>query len=154
MTRAASDFANFPKLLAALMSQLPAPYGPYRAVSRFDTRYDDGDTSLFLIDLGFDQYSIASVRFLGINAPETSTAEGRSVRDLLATHFVPAGTPVLLVTSFGSTQFGRDRYGRLLAAIIVEVRGTILCLNKELLDRHLAVPYMGEPLLRKVLEAL
>jgi endonuclease YncB( thermonuclease family) len=63
------------------------------------------------IDLGFFTWIIdRSVRIAGINAPELSTAEGKTARDFSMT-LLPVGTKVQL------RSHSLDKYGRVLGSI-------------------------------------
>ena len=75
-------------------------------------RVVDGDTMDLDVDLGFDMRRKMKVRFLGINAPEVSTQEGRDVRDWVRTH-APEGTEVMITTVKDKT----EKYGRYLANV-------------------------------------
>lgn len=144
MSRQPQEFARYPDSLARLLATGQCAYGPYRAVSRFDARYDDGDTALFMIDAGWSLYPVQAVRFFGINAPEVSTPEGKRLRDQLALSDLTPGRPALLVTASPVASFGRDKYGRLLSLVFVANNaGTAICLNTELVSMGLAKPYTG-----------
>jgi micrococcal nuclease len=74
-------------------------------------RVVDGDTVHLNIDLGFFTWIIdRSVRIIGINAPELSTAEGKVARDF-AMNLLPVDTHVSL------NSHSLDKYGRVLGSI-------------------------------------
>lgn len=99
-------------------------------------RVVDGDTVWLNVDLGFEVRRSDSFRFLGINAPETSTPEGKSARDWLTT-YLPPGTVVTVRTE----KDRREKYGRYLATILLNGAD----LNDLALKTGHAVPYFGGP---------
>lgn len=110
-------------------------------------RVVDGDTAYFDIDLGFQIRMTIETRFKGINTPETrgpSRAEGLKSKAFVETA-LPVGSLVILNT------YKAEKYGRYLADIYylpgATTREAILAngilLNKELLEKGLAVPFMA-----------
>lgn len=97
-------------------------------------RVVDGDSVDFKIDLGFGIFHDIKIRLLGINAPETSTPEGKVSRDWLKQQ-LPAGTPVLLLTQRDK----KEKYGRYLGTIYLNG----LDMNEELVKSGHAVLYDG-----------
>lgn len=109
-------------------------------------RVVDGDTTYFDVDLGFSIRMNLEVRFKGINAPETRgvSREAGPKTKAFVEQALPPGAIVILNT------FKTEVYGRYLADIYylpgaktrddVKARGILL--NKELVDKGLAVPYM------------
>lgn len=83
------------------LSQADNVYGPYRGI--VDLAHD-GDTVNVRLDVGFDLTVYARCRILGINAPELSTAAGKTARDFAQTVLRP-GTPVHVISH------GWDKYG-------------------------------------------
>jgi len=95
-------------------------------------RVVDGDTVHLDVDLGIDNHTRLTTRLYGINAPETSTPEGKAVRDYL-TGLLPAGTTVTLWTF----KDRKEKYGRYLALLkLGEVN-----INDHLVETGRAVPY-------------
>jgi endonuclease YncB( thermonuclease family) len=86
----------------------PFPGGEYRAHCRHVV---DGDTFDALIDLGFNQYSYATIRLRGVNSPETRTKDaGEKLRGVAAanrTRLLIEGKPVVLRSSPDPLTFGR-----------------------------------------------
>ena len=72
----------------------------------------DGDTIDFMVDLGFNVNVGIRTRILGVDTPEVSSVEGRTVREILRSK-LPFGTPVILQTSKNPG----DKYGRWLARV-------------------------------------
>ena len=99
-------------------------------------RVVDGDTAWLRVDLGFNIHHDMSVRFMGINAPETSTTEGKLVREWL-TNRLPVGTTVLLRTEKDRT----EKYGRYLGTLY-EPPAVDVSINQVLLNIGYAVPYL------------
>ena len=104
-------------------------------------RVVDGDTIRGDVDLGFGFVQRnQEFRFTGINAPEIhgpSAAEGlkskQYVSDLIT------GKEIVIVTKKDS----KEKWGRFLAEIFyLDSTGNYVSLNKELVDKGLAVPFM------------
>lgn len=76
-------------------------FGPYPGVV---DHVHDGDTVDVRLDAGFDLTIYARVRVYGINAPELSTAAGKTARDY-AKQLLPAGADVSVLSH------GWDKYG-------------------------------------------
>lgn len=158
MARTPNDFQNFPPILERITTAPGCPYGPYRAVSRYDPRWDDGDTTLVMLDPGMDNYPVASVRLLGVNAPEKTTPEGKALQAYMAEEVIPSGTPLVLVTSWNGKSLGRDKYGRLLAVMFRESfrtktpddRFNPFSVNLYLHQTRLAEAYIDFDLMRSV----
>lgn len=72
----------------------------------------DADTVDLYVDLGFHVSVAIRTRLMGIDAPEVSTAEGRTARDWLR-RLLPEGTAVGVSTY----KDPNDKYGRWLARI-------------------------------------
>ena len=105
------------------------------------TKIVDGDTIRGDVDLGFGFIQRnQEFRFTGINAPEIhgpSAAEGlktkQYVTDLLT------NKEIVIVTKKDS----KEKWGRYLAEIFyLDATGNYVSLNKELVDKGLAVPFM------------
>lgn len=109
----------------------------YRAIVK---RIIDGDTIVVDIDCGFDSWlHNISVRFNGINAPET---KGESkVKRLESKDFVKSkieDKEIIIRTTKS------DKYGRLLANIYYLEDDKYIHLNQQLITEGLAIPYMVE----------
>lgn len=111
-------------------------------------RVVDGDTAYFDIDLGFQIRMTIDVRFRGVNTPETRGPSREA--GLKSKAFVAAALPVDSLVILNT--YKAEKYGRYLADIYylpgAKTRDEILAkgrlLNKELLDKGLAVPFMAE----------
>lgn len=97
----------------------------------------DGDTVEARIDLGFDVWTVRTIRFYGIDAWESRTRDlEEKAKGLQAKAFVQAamdryGGEFVLVSH------GVGKYGRCLGTIYIESRD----LNQQLLQEGLAVEY-------------
>ena len=86
----------------------PFPGGEYRAHCRFVV---DGDTLDALVDLGFNQYSYATIRIRGVDTPETRTrdlaekARGFAARDRVRA--LVEGKAIVIRTVPDPATFGR-----------------------------------------------
>lgn len=93
-------------------------------------RVVDGDTILCSVDLGFNIFVKEKFRFAKINAPETSTPEGKEVKSIVA--------EMLTDKEITLNVLKQDKYGRWLALIILGGQE----INQWLLDNGHAVSYM------------
>lgn len=94
----------------------------------------DGDTIDVCIDLGFNIYKDARIRFYGINAPETKGVEkelGLISKQFLA-DLIPVGSFIKLEV------VGKCKYGRWLGIIYKEE----LNINKHMVKSGQAIEYM------------
>lgn len=99
----------------------------------------DGDTLHLAVDLGCDITVAMTVRLAGINAPETSTQEGRDAKAVVE-RWVAAHGPVFRLRT---AKDRREKYGRYLADLLPAVDGErSLC--EELLFTGHAVPYLAD----------
>ena len=106
-------------------------------------RVIDGDTLEVVVDLGLGHRARPRLRLRGIDCPELYTHAGRTARAFVECALAPVDFAVI-------TTWRTDTYGRYLAdlrylpgqpdARIVLARGTYL--NRQLLDRQLAVRYL------------
>lgn len=76
--------------------------------------HHDGDTSHIVCDVGFDLDIHLTVRWVGINAPERSTPEGKAALAWLNT-IIPPGSDCF----FRSAKSPKDKYGRYLATFLL-----------------------------------
>lgn len=102
----------------------------------------DGDTiSDVRVDLGFGVWITVDVRLANINAPELRTptkAEGVAARDYL--RGLLTGHPFVVLKVLK-----REKYGRALALVLLPQQdGTLLDVNKAMVESGHAVPYMVE----------
>jgi micrococcal nuclease len=109
-------------------------------------RVIDGDTIDVDLDLGFRVRFETQLRLKGLNTPETRgpTREAGLRSKAYVEQALPVGALIIVHT------FKVEKYGRYLARVIyapgAKTRDEILAnphdLNRELLDRGLAVPFM------------
>lgn len=92
----------------------------------------DGDTITADVDLGMSVHVLEKFRLLGIDTPELHTAEGKAVRDALASR-IKGKLVAMKITK-------KDKYGRWLAEIFVGKEN----LNQWLVRTGRAKPYAGE----------
>lgn len=97
------------------------------------TRIVDGDTIHAELDLGCDVRINLTLRLYGINAPETSTPEGKDATAFLRS-LVVEGDTVLVVTY----KDRREKYGRYLATLF-DAEGRDV--NHAMVEAGHAVPY-------------
>jgi endonuclease YncB( thermonuclease family) len=97
-------------------------------------RVIDGDTAEFNVDLGCDININMTCRFNGINAPETSTKEGKESKAWLENKLTPE-LPVVIQTVADK----KEKYGRYLADVYLPNSTTSI--NDQLVKEGLAVPY-------------
>jgi micrococcal nuclease len=93
----------------------------------------DGDTFTCEIDLGLDLRKKEVIRLRGVDCPELSSAEGKSVAKIV--NAMLEGKDVLVQTQSDD----RDKYGRLLAIVFVNN----VNLNTYLLEKKMAKSYKG-----------
>jgi micrococcal nuclease len=114
------------------MSQ-PYDLNDYRAVV---LAHHDGDTSHVAVSPGFDLTLNITVRWLGINAPELATPEGKTALAWLNAR-LPPGSVVTLQT----IKDKKEKFGRYLGAFIFEG----VNINEAMVDSGHAVRYDGGP---------
>lgn len=108
------------------------------------TRDVDGDTVHIDWDLGKDTHVMDTLRFMGINAPEMSTAEGKAAAAFVQNWLQERGGHIAINT----VKDRREKYGRYLAYIYdladlptEPVVDQSKSLNQLLVVEGLAVPY-------------
>jgi endonuclease YncB( thermonuclease family) len=79
-----------------------------------------------------------SIRFLGLNAPEKTTEDGRRVAAYVQ-GLLPIGTVVVLETVRVKSKTKQEKYGRFLGRIFLP---DDRCLNDLLLEQGLARPFL------------
>ena len=109
-------------------------------------RVVDGDTVYLEIDLGLTVRTITDVRLIGVNTPETvgATKEAGLKSKAYVEQALPKDSLVYVIT------YKAEKYGRYLADIyylpgateVEQIKASGRHLNKELLDKGLAVPFM------------
>lgn len=80
----------------------------------------DGDTAKIKIDLGFNLFSVQSLRVYGINAPEMNSKDAHErehakIAKTAAGVLAPAGRTVLV-----KSHKDKDKYGRFLAQMFLD----------------------------------
>lgn len=98
----------------------------------------DGDTAKLSADLGFGITAKITIRWLGINAPELTTPEGKTARDALNAKLPPG--IVCTITTVKDPSLSKEKYGRYLATFTL-ADGTNV--NEWLVKSGYAVPYDG-----------
>lgn len=96
-------------------------------------RVIDGDTIDIDIDLGFAIRQKMKIRLHGINAPETSTPEGKVAKRWLAEK-LPVGTSIVVKT----VKDRQEKYGRYLGTVFLND----VNINALLIEERLAIPYL------------
>lgn len=94
----------------------------------------DGDTVDLMVNLGFNTWNKARIRFYGINAPEIKGVErplGLKSKEFLST-LIKVGDTISITTH------GIDKYGRWLATLYVGD----LNINDYMVEKGYAVEYM------------
>jgi micrococcal nuclease len=101
------------------------------------TRVVDGDTVHADIDLGFGIiYRDQVLRLARINAPELKKSEGRGEASRDHLKLWVEGKEVVIRT----TKDRREKYGRYLAEVLVNVGGVLISMNDDMLEGELARP--------------
>lgn len=105
-------------------------------------RVVDGDTIDVTLNLGFDIYYKARIRFMGINAPESRTRDavekeaGLAAKRYVEDWISALENKVIIETSLDE----KGKFGRILGRILNE-EGE--CLNEEMVSLGHATPYHG-----------
>lgn len=125
--RKPDEFKNFP-------FKLFAPFGPFNGITRWDARYDDGDSLWFWIDQGFSSYPFQPTRLEGIDAPEIrgtrATPEAVPARDYLF-ELIPYNAPVRLYVHKDP-----EKYRRYVVVVIaLNADGERICVNVEMVRK-------------------
>jgi|TARA_Y100000310_G_scaffold259154_1_gene267740 micrococcal nuclease len=106
-------------------------------------RVVDGDTIDVTLDLGFDIYYKARVRFYGINTPESRTRDlvekkaGLAAKQYVLDWAAARDNSVIIQTTIDD----KGKYGRVLGTILDREGGESL--NDKLIDDGHAVAYFG-----------
>jgi len=94
-------------------------------------RVVDGDTLIVLVDLGFKINIELRVRLSKINAPDISTIEGLTTKDMVES--LVLNKKVVIKT----TKDSKDKYGRYLAEVFIGNAS----INDYLVNNHYAILY-------------
>jgi len=101
----------------------------------------DGDTVDVSIDLGFDIFLNERIRFHGINCPESRTSnKEEKIKGLASKAFTESKLPIGKEIIIQSKTFSKEKFGRILADILVDG----VNLNEELVEEGLAVVFMAD----------
>ena len=104
-------------------------------------RVVDGDTADVMIDLGFDTWVKARLRFKGVDTWEKRTRDkAEKIKGLAATAFT-ATYLELNDGNFTIQSYGKGKYGRVLAEIFID--GEDKSLNQLLIENGHAYIYEG-----------
>ena len=106
-------------------------------------RVVDGDTADVMIDLGFDVWTKARLRFKGVDTWEKRTKNlEEKEKGLLASKFTEEHLK-LNDGKFVIQSYGTGKYGRVLAEIFINIDGEETSLNKLLIENGHAYVYEG-----------
>lgn len=106
-------------------------------------RVVDGDTADVMIDLGFDVWTKARLRFKGVDTWEKRTRNlEEKAKGLLASKFTEEHLK-LNDGKFVIQSYGTGKYGRVLAEIFINIDGEETSLNKLLIENGHAYVYEG-----------
>lgn len=106
-------------------------------------RVVDGDTADVMIDLGFDVWTKARLRFKGVDTWEKRTRNlEEKAKGILASKFTEEHLK-LNDGKFIIQSYGTGKYGRVLAEIFVKINGEETSLNKLLIENGHAYVYDG-----------
>ena len=101
----------------------------------------DGDTIDVTLDLGFDIFLNERIRLHGINCPESRTSDkAEKVKGLASKAFTESKLPVGKEIVLLSKTFSKEKFGRILADVIVDG----VNLNEELIEEGLALVFMAD----------
>ena len=106
-------------------------------------RVVDGDTADVMIDLGFDVWTKARLRFKGVDTWEKRTRNlEEKAKGILASEFTKKHLE-LNDGKFTIQSYGKGKYGRVLAEIFIDLDGEETSLNKLLIENGHAYIYDG-----------
>lgn len=116
-------------------------------------RVVDGDTIDVAIDLGFDVSTTQRVRLLGIDTPESRTADPEEKKfGVLSKEKLKEWCLKAVVSDKDDIEMeircpeadSREKFGRVLAEVWVREGGVWTNVNRWLCENGFAVPYMGQ----------
>lgn len=106
-------------------------------------RVVDGDTADVMIDLGFDTWVRARLRFKGVDTWEKRTRNlEEKAKGIAASEFTKKHLE-MNDGKFVIQSYGKGKYGRILAEIFVDIDGEETSLNKLLIENGHAYIYEG-----------
>jgi len=106
-------------------------------------RVVDGDTIKARVDLGFSCWTVTTLRFYGMNAPESRTRDLEEKKKGLA-----AKARLIEMLESNDNKFilqshGVGKYGRCLAELFIPMDGEEKCINQQLILEGHAYEYFG-----------
>ena len=106
-------------------------------------RVVDGDTADVMIDLGFDTWVRARLRFKGVDTWEKRTRNlEEKAKGIEASKFTQKHME-MNDGKFVIQSYGKGKYGRILAEIFIDIDGEETSLNKLLIENGHAYVYEG-----------
>ena len=106
-------------------------------------RVVDGDTADVMIDLGFDTWVRARLRFKGVDTWEKRTKNlEEKTKGIAASKFTQEYME-MNDGKFVIQSYGKGKYGRILAEIFIDIDGEETSLNKLLIENGHAYIYEG-----------
>ena len=106
-------------------------------------RVVDGDTADVMIDLGFDTWVRARLRFKGVDTWEKRTRNlEEKAKGIAASKFTQKYME-MNDGKFVIQSYGKGKYGRILAEIFIDIDGEETSLNKLLIENGHAYIYEG-----------
>tara|TARA_S200002703_G_scaffold123383_1_gene109328 strand:+ start:2774 stop:3145 length:372 start_codon:yes stop_codon:yes gene_type:complete len=106
-------------------------------------RVVDGDTADVMIDLGFDTWVKARLRFKGVDTWEKRTRNlEEKAKGIAASEFTKKYME-MNDGQFVIQSYGKGKYGRVLAEIFIDIDGEETSLNKLLIENGHAYRYEG-----------
>jgi micrococcal nuclease len=106
-------------------------------------RVVDGDTVDLIIDLGFDTSRKERFRLYGIDAPEMNTPEGKEAKKWLIGVLGPYGA-IYVQTIQLSTKAKRDKYGRFLAVLYLDLTTVTMVMRESIHPRSINAKMITE----------
>ena len=104
-------------------------------------RVVDGDTADVMIDLGFDTWVKARLRFKGVDTWEKRTRNLEEKKKGLAASEFTKEYMEMNNGKFAIQSFGKGKYGRILAEVLINIDGEETSLNKLLIENGHATSY-------------
>jgi len=106
-------------------------------------RVVDGDTADVMIDLGFDVWTKARLRFKGVDTWEKRTRNLEEKAKGIAASSFTKKYMEMNDGKFVIQSYGKGKYGRILAEIFIIIDGEETSLNKLLIENGHAYVYEG-----------
>jgi micrococcal nuclease len=106
-------------------------------------RVVDGDTVDLIIDLGFDTLRKERFRLYGIDAPEMNTEAGKEAKAWLFEALQPLEA-IYVQTIQLSTKAKRDKYGRFLAVLYLDLTTVTMVMRESIHPRSINAKMITE----------